>query len=83
MQQGQGFQEQMNFCLNITFHHFAHHVWAQNIKSPVILEYPRWEDFIKEVKKKKGLQHYWYKCIAGSSGSCFKKVQYIRENSPD
>ncbi len=33
-------------------HHFANHLLAQNINVPsIILEYPRWDDFTKEIRK--------------------------------
>jgi len=63
-------------------HHFANHLLAQNINVPsVILEYPRWEDFIAEVKKE-------YPIIGISAlpvhlESVLKMCRYIRENAPN
>jgi radical SAM superfamily enzyme YgiQ (UPF0313 family) len=62
-------------------HHFANHLLAQNINvSSVILEYPRWDDFIAEVKKN-------YPIIGISAlpvhlESVLKMCKYIRANSP-
>jgi haloalkane dehalogenase len=69
------------FCIISHSHHFANHVLAQNIKIPsVILEYPRWEDFIKEVKK--GYSIIGISALPVHLESVLKMCTYIRENSP-
>lgn len=62
-------------------HHFANHLLAQNIKtSSVILEYPRWDDFVAEVKNE-------YTIIGISAlpvhlESVLKMCRHIRQHSP-
>jgi len=69
------------FCILSHSHHFANHVLAQNIQTPsVILEYPRWEHFTNEVKKR-------YDIIGISAlpvhlENVLKMCAYIREHSP-
>ncbi|MGA2823701.1 MAG: hypothetical protein ABSE72_09270 [Bacteroidales bacterium] len=62
-------------------HHFANHLLAQNINVPsVILEYPRWDDFIAEVKK--GYSIIGISALPVHLESVLKMCRYIRENSP-
>jgi len=62
-------------------HCYANHILAQNVNtSAVLLEYPRWEDFTREVDK-------GYPVIGISSfpphlDNVMKMCRYIRENSP-
>jgi haloalkane dehalogenase len=70
------------FTLISHTHCFANHILAQNIDIPAtLLEYPRWEDFTKEVDK-------GYAIIGISSypvhlDSVMKMCTYIREKSPE
>ena len=63
-------------------HHFANHLLAQNIQVPsVILEYPRWDDFIAEVKK--GYPIIGISALPVHLESVLKMCRYIRSNSPE
>jgi haloalkane dehalogenase len=67
--------------LNSHTHCYANHILAQNIRKPsILLEYPRWKDFTKEVDKQ-------YAVIGISAfpvhlDSVMKMCRYIREKSP-
>jgi haloalkane dehalogenase len=69
------------FTLISHTHCYANHILAQNIDIPAtLLEYPRWEDFTKEVNKN-------YATIGISSypvhlKMVMKMCEYIKENSP-
>ncbi|MBN1656583.1 MAG: hypothetical protein JXA30_22620 [Deltaproteobacteria bacterium] len=69
------------FTLNSHTHCYANHILAQNIKTrSVLLEYPRWKDFTREIDKQYA--------IVGISAfpvhldSVMKMCLYIREKSP-
>ncbi len=68
--------------LNSHTHCYANHILAQNIRKPsILLEYPRWKDFTKEVDKQ-------YAVIGISAfpvhlDSVMKMCRYIREKSPE
>lgn len=69
------------FTLNSHTHCYANHILAQNIKKPaVLLEYPRWDDFCKEVRKE-------YEVIGISAfpvhlDTVMKMCDHIRKVSP-
>jgi len=69
------------FSLTSHSHHFANHVLAQNINIPsVILEYPRWDNFTREVEND-------YPVIGISAlpvhlDNVLKMCKFIREHSP-
>lgn len=63
-------------------HCFGNHILAQNINHPsVLLEYPRWNHFIKEVDK--GYDYIGISCFPVHLDTVLKMCTYIRENSPD
>jgi len=63
-------------------HHFANHILAQNINIPsTILEYPRWEDFTKEVEK--GFDIIGISALPVHLDNVLKMCLYIREVSPN
>ncbi|MCK4370397.1 MAG: hypothetical protein KAW03_04970, partial [Candidatus Lokiarchaeota archaeon] len=63
-------------------HCFGNHILAQNINEPsVLLEYPRWDHFTKEVDK--GYEYIGISCFPVHLDSVLKMCEYIRENSPD
>ncbi len=70
------------FTLISHTHCYANHILAQNIDIPAtLLEYPRWDDFTKEVDKK-------YAFIGISSypvhlDAVMKMCKYIRKKSPE
>jgi hypothetical protein len=69
------------FCIISHSHHFANHVLAQNINVPsVILEYPRWNDFVSEVNK--GYDIIGISALPVHLESVLKMCTYVREHSP-
>ena len=63
-------------------HCFGNHILAQNIDKPsVLLEYPRWEHFTKEVDK--GYDYIGISCLPVHLDNVLKMCKYIREKSPD
>ncbi|MCK4381465.1 MAG: hypothetical protein KAW51_10035, partial [Candidatus Lokiarchaeota archaeon] len=63
-------------------HCFGNHILAQNINEPsVLLEYPRWDHFTKEVEK--GYEYIGISCFPVHLDSVLKMCEYIRKNSPD
>jgi haloalkane dehalogenase len=63
-------------------HCFGNHILAQNIDVPsVLLEYPRWEHFTKEVDK--GYKYVGISCFPVHLDTVLKMCEYIRENSPE
>ncbi len=63
-------------------HCFGNHILAQNIDiSSVLLEYPRWDDFTKEVDK--GYDIIGISCFPVHLDNVLKMCEYIRENSPE
>ena len=62
-------------------HHFANHVLAQNIETPsVVLEYPRWEDFTREVSK--GWDYIGISALPVHLDGVLRMCKHIRETSP-
>ncbi len=69
------------FSLISHSHHFANHILAQNISLPsVILEYPRWDDFTKEVDK--GYSIIGISALPVHLDNVLKMCLYVREHSP-
>ncbi len=63
-------------------HHFANHLLAQNISIPsVILEYPRWDDFVAEVKK--GYSIIGISALPVHLESVLQMCKHIRQYSPN
>ena len=63
-------------------HCFGNHILAQNIEIPsVLLEYPRWNHFTKEVDK--GYDYIGISCFPVHLDTVLKMCTYIRQNSPD
>jgi hypothetical protein len=70
------------FTLISHTHCYANHILAQNIDIPsILLEYPRWEDFTKEVDK--GYQIVGISSYPPHLDNVMKMCEYIREVSPD
>ena len=62
-------------------HCFGNHILAQNIETPsTLLEYPRWDDFTKEVNK--GYDIIGISAFPVHLDSVLKMCKYIREISP-
>lgn len=69
------------FTLISHSHHFANHILAQNISYPsVVLEYPRWDDFVKEIRK--GYEIVGISALPVHLDGVLKMCKYIREFSP-
>lgn len=69
------------FCIISHSHHFANHILAQNISIPsVVLEYPRWDDFVKEIDK--GYDIVGISALPVHLESVLKMCTYIRDKSP-
>ncbi|MBN2161103.1 MAG: hypothetical protein JW807_17080 [Spirochaetes bacterium] len=67
--------------LNSHTHCYANHILAQNIKIPArLLEYPRWDDFTKEVDK--GYARIGISAFPVHLDSVIKMCEYIRKKSP-
>lgn len=70
------------FTLISHTHCYANHILAQNIDIPaVLLEYPRWENFAKEVDK--GYATLGISAYPPHLDMVMKMCEYIRESSPD
>ncbi len=62
-------------------HHFANHILAQNIEAPsVILEYPRWDDFVAEVAK--GYKVIGISALPVHLDGVLRMCRHVREHSP-
>ena len=62
-------------------HHFANHLLAQNISVPsVILEYPRWDDFVAEVGK--GYSIIGISALPVHLETVLKMCEHVRQHSP-
>jgi haloalkane dehalogenase len=62
-------------------HCYGNHILAQNIETPsILLEYPRWDDFQKEVDK--GYDIIGISAFPVHLDNVLKMCTYIRENSP-
>ena len=62
-------------------HCFANHILAQNVDTPsVLLEYPRWDDFTKEVDK--GYPLLGISCLPVHLDQVMKMCEYVRKRSP-
>ncbi len=69
------------FTLYSHSHCFANHILAQNINVPsVLLEYPRWEDFTREVEK--GYDIIGISAFPPHLDNVLKMCEYIRAKSP-
>ncbi len=69
------------FCIISHSHHFANHILAQNINIPsVVLEYPRWDDFVAEIDKSYDI--VGISALPVHLESVLKMCSYIREKSP-
>ena len=70
------------FTLTSHSHHFANHILAQNINVPsVVLEYPRWDDFVREVRE--GWPIIGISALPVHLDNVLKMCRYIREQSPE
>jgi hypothetical protein len=70
------------FSLRSHTHCYANHILAQNINRPaILLEYPRWKHFTKEVDKKYAL--IGISAFPVHLDTVIKMCLYIREKSPD
>lgn len=70
------------FCLVSHSHHFANHVLAQNIRIPsVVLEYPRWDDFVAEVAK--GYPVIGISALPVHLETVLRMCRHVREHAPD
>lgn len=79
---GQRFTKGDNLFSIISHTHcFANHILAQNIDVPsVLLEYPRWEDFTKEVDK--GYPLLGISAYPPHLDRVMEMAQYVRQRSP-
>ena len=70
------------FTLISHTHCYANHILAQNInKSSTLLEYPRWEDFTKEIDKKYAI--VGISAFPPHLDMVMKMCKYIRKSSPE
>ncbi len=70
------------FTLISHTHCYANHILAQNInKSSTLLEYPRWEDFTKEINKKYAI--VGISAFPPHLDMVMKMCKYIRKSSPE
>ncbi|MFW9937915.1 MAG: B12-binding domain-containing radical SAM protein [Candidatus Thorarchaeota archaeon] len=70
------------FTLISHTHCYANHILAQNIEVPsILLEYPRWKDFKKEVDK--GYSIIGISAFPPHLDTVMKMCEYIREKSPE
>lgn len=62
-------------------HCFANHILAQNVSPPaLLLEYPRWDDFTKEIDK--GYSILGISALPVHLDLVMKMCQYVRQRSP-
>ena len=80
---GQRFSKGDNIFTSISHtHNYGNHILAQNVETPtVLLEYPRWEHFTKEVDK--GYEYIGISAYPVHMDSVLKMCEYIRKNSPE
>ena len=70
------------FTLISHTHCFANHILAQNVNIPsILLEYPRWEDFTKEIDKQYAI--VGISAFPPHLDMVMKMCKYIRRSSPE
>ncbi len=70
------------FTLISHTHCFGNHILAQNIDKPaILLEYPRWDDFTKEIDK--GYDIVGISCFPVHLDNVLKMCEYIRKKTPE